>query len=160
MERPAVHMEPVHVRGILAKFHQTVELEKSTRAMVEHAIQNHAKPKLVRLLDELIKIPERSKHRVNFKIIDRMVAVIRIALENRAKVNGIHAQRRNVIKLFANASEVSAKHVFTGRESIPIHKLSDRFVLCTTAKAVRKNLIENSVLSPIGECHDLVGSRK
>ena len=118
--------------------------------MVEHAVQNHAKPKLVRLFDKLVKILESPQDRVNFKIVNRMVTVIRIALENRAKINGIHAERRNVFKLFANAREVSAEHVFTGWECRPIHKLSDRLVLCTTAKAVRKNLIENSVLNPGG----------
>ena len=121
--------------------------------MVEHTVQNHAKPKLVRLFDKLVKILESPQNWVNFKIINRMVTVIRIALENRAKINGIHAERRYVFKLFANAREVSAEHVFTGWERIPIHKLPDRLVLCTTAKAVRKNLIENSVLGPIGKCH-------
>ena len=29
VERPAMHMEPVHIRGILAQLHQAVELEKS-----------------------------------------------------------------------------------------------------------------------------------
>ena len=118
--------------------------------MVEHAIHNHSKPKLMRFFDKLVKILESPQNWVNFKIINRMVTVIRIALENRAKVNGIHAKRRNVFKLFANAREVSTKHVFTSWERIPIHKLPDRLVLCTTAKAVRKNLIENSVLDPGG----------
>ena len=42
VQRPALHMEPVHVRRMLAQLHQAIELEESARAMVEHTIQNHA----------------------------------------------------------------------------------------------------------------------
>ena len=42
VQRPALHMEPVHIRRMLAQFHEAIELKESTGAMVEHAIQNHA----------------------------------------------------------------------------------------------------------------------
>ena len=89
-------MEPIHVRRVLPEFHEAVELEEPARAVVEYAVENNAQPELVRLLYETVEILQRAENRVYLEVVDRMVAVVRVALENRAEVDGIYAQSRDV----------------------------------------------------------------
>ena len=100
------------------------------------------------LLDQAVKIFKRAEHRVNFEVVHRVVAMVRIALENRAQVNGIDTEARNVFKLVFDACEVSAEHVLASGLAPPRDKLAYGMVTLRTAKAVRKNLIEDCVFNP------------
>ena len=102
----------------------------------------------MRLLDQTVKIFERAKHRVNLEVVHRVVAMVRIALENRAQVNGIDTEACNVFQLVLDTCEVSAEHVLASGLAPPRDKLAYGMVTLRTAKPIRQNLIEDCVFNP------------
>ena len=141
-------MEPVPVRGIFTEFHKAVELEESARAVIEHAVQNDAHPELVHFFHEAVKVLQSAEHWVDFKIVHRMVAVVGIALENRAQVNRVHPEALDVFQLVLDTREVPAEHVLARGLGAPRHELAYGMVTLRTAEPVGEYLVENSVFDP------------
>ena len=126
--------------------------------MIEHAVQNDAHPELVHFFHEAVKVLQSAEHRVDFEVVHRMVAVVGVALENRAQVKRSHTEPLDVIKFIFNAREVTAEHVRASGLAIPGDKLAYGIVLRTAAEPIRKNLVENSVFDPSRRKHG-IGSK-
>ena len=82
-----MYVEPVYVWGIFPKFQKTVELEESTGAMVENAVKYDFNSHGVGFAYKIVEIFQCSKNGVYFEVVHRVIAVIGIALENRAEID-------------------------------------------------------------------------
>ena len=106
------------------------------------------------LLDQTVKILKRAEHRVNLEVVHRVVAMVRIALENRAQVNGIDTEARNVFQLVLDTCEVSAEHIFTARLTPPRDKLAYGMITLRSAEPVGEYLVEDCVFNPSRSKHN------
>src|SRR4051812_49371542 len=71
-------------------------------------VDDELEPEVVRALDQLVKVGERSEHRVDAAIIGDVIAKVahRRGEEGR-KPDGVHSQARDVIEPFRNSGQVT-----------------------------------------------------
>ena len=100
------------------------------------------------LFDKAVEILERAQHRVDFEVIDGMVAVVGITLEDGTEVDGVYAETRDVVQMVLDAREIPAEHVFAGGPGTPGHEPAYRLVAGTAAEPIRKYLVEYGVFCP------------
>src|SRR6202022_428322 len=76
--------------------------------MVEDAVEDdlHAAP--VRLSSKRGESGISAECRINMEIIVRVVTVVRAGGENRVHVDGVHAQRLDIVQFILNAEQVAA----------------------------------------------------
>ena len=106
------------------------------------------------LFDKAVEILESAQHRVDFEVIDGMVAVVGITLENGTEVDGVYAETRDVVQMVLDACEIPAEHVFAGGPGTPGHEPAYRLVAGTAAEPIREYLIEDGVFCPGWNLHN------
>src|ERR1700675_1732499 len=76
--------------------------------MVEHAVENELHAATARLSSKRGESGIFAELRINVEIIVRVVTVVRARGENRVHVDGVHAQRLDIVQFVLNAEQVAA----------------------------------------------------
>ena len=134
--------------------------------MVKHAVQNHPDAPRLCLGAEGLKILLAAKHRVDFRVVRRVVAVGGGGLENGAHVQSRDAQRRQLVQLGGDARQGTAEKVPVAHLAVRIRPPDRRFLPLLVYPAVShqalrlgngqaaepiwENLVHRAAAVPIG----------
>ena len=117
--RPVSKLKPRAIGGVpvpagplvLAVGAVAVEVAAHPAGVIEHAVQQNADAHFVRLFAQALKVLVRAQHGINAAVIRRAVAVVLRRLKDRAEIDGLHPQRRQIGQLFLHALQVAAKEI-------------------------------------------------
>jgi hypothetical protein len=151
-DRKSVDREPVGIRRVAPERTDVAERPVPLAAVVEDGIQNDAHAPLVRGAEESAERLEIAEAVVDPAVVGRVVAVIRVGLEDRREVERVRAELLDVVEPAPDAGEVAAEEVSPRRGGSPrLDSLRvDRGV--RVGEAVGKDLVEDRVLEPGGRC--------
>src|ERR1700688_385648 len=76
--------------------------------MVEHTVEDELHTAPVRLGSKRGEGGISAERRINVQVVVRVVSMVRTRGENRVHVDGVHAQRSDIVQFVLNAEQVAA----------------------------------------------------
>ena len=153
--------------AVLAVF---IEITAIFSSVIENSVENYLYIKLVRLLYQRVKCLVTAEHRVDLKIVARVVFVVRVSTEDRVEIDNSHAHPLEVFKLLGNAPKRAAeehivRYVLALNFGVLRHSAMPIVIhdhvgsrLCrdaTLIKSVDKDLVHRSAVEPLGSSEPL-----
>ena len=129
--------------------------------MIEDAVQNDTHPQLLCIGDQRIQIFLCPQIGIDRKVIARVVAMIGKGLKDGIEIDDGYTKRFEISELFADPFQVSAEKVIVQDfplsvrtkigllSPIPHDTMLDRLIP-VTVKPIRKDLVHDPALEPIG----------
>src|SRR5690606_3318983 len=127
-----------------------VELEEAAASVVEYAGDDHAEPVRVGRFQHLEKGRIAAEQGIDDVVVVRVIAVVGGRGEDGVEVDGVDAQRLEVIELLDDAEQIAALEAVVRRRRVPRLQVLWLGYVGTCGKAVGEDLVKDGVFDPLG----------
>ena len=149
IERVVDDVEPVHVGRLRSVLHDVIELQKTPAGVVEDTVENNADATNVGSLQHLTKGSVTAEEGIHAVVIVGVIAVVGGGGEDGVEVEGIDAQRFQVVEVLLDPEQIPPLEAAHRRWCVPRLEIIGLRHPFTKSEAIRKDLIEDGVFNPI-----------
>ena len=149
-DREAPEGVEVPVLALRAVLHGVLEEDVLVAGVVEDAVEDHLDAVAAQVGDHALELGVRAEGRVDRHVVDRVVLVVRVAVEDGVEVDRVDPEVLHVGDLLAHAGEVAAHVVVELGLGAPGLDALRIVPLVAVHEALGEDLVEDGVLDPLG----------
>ena len=143
-----MHVIPFTIHRPFAAFAEIGKGEEIRRGMVEDAVQDDPHPPGMTRIHEMpedLFIPERG---VDPHVVGGVILVVARGKEDGVEVQGVHAQRLDVVQVVNDPLHIAAEEIPAIRDAAPRSNTPGIVGWIAVREAFRKDLIEDGISNP------------
>jgi hypothetical protein len=120
--------------------------------VVEDPIEHDSDVSFVRLVDQRPQSLVSPEERVDREVVVCVIAVVRGRLKDWTEVDRSDAESLQIVKVLDYPKQISTFEPVDSRRRVPRLEVGRLRYLRTDGEAIRKDLLEDRVVDPLGRC--------